>query len=209
MRAHIRSKGHLFTPALKEIQRTRAERLFQWHAENGHENILFTNEKIFTVQEQYNNQNDKTYGQTSLEVRSECAGRPSPFLRRGLVGGVPSGSDTSSFLQERGETVVRMYHEDVLQEAVKHLNMTPFTGQECVFQEDSVLRQKAQANQEWLRRNLLDFISAENWLSGSADLKTLDNKVWALLEYMECRKRHKSLESLKRSLVKAAAEIPV
>jgi len=44
MRAHLRSKGHLLTHALKEIPRTRAERLLQWPAENGHENILFTDD---------------------------------------------------------------------------------------------------------------------------------------------------------------------
>jgi len=48
MRAHGHLKGHLLTPALKEIQWTRAEHLLQWHAENGHENILFMDEKIFT-----------------------------------------------------------------------------------------------------------------------------------------------------------------
>ena len=37
---------------------------------------------------------------------SECAGRPSPFLCHALVGGFPSRGDTSSFLQERGETDV-------------------------------------------------------------------------------------------------------
>ena len=108
MTAHLRSKGHL-TPALKEIRRRRAELLLQWHAENGHENILFTNEKFFTIEEQYNNQNNMIYAQTSLEVRSEGAGRPSTLLRHGLVGGVPSGSDKSSFLLERGETDVRVY----------------------------------------------------------------------------------------------------
>jgi hypothetical protein len=56
-RSHLRSKGHLLIPALKEIRRIRAERLLQWHAENGHENILFTDEKFFTIAEQYNNQN--------------------------------------------------------------------------------------------------------------------------------------------------------
>ena len=40
---------------------------------------------------------------------------PSHFLRHILVGGVPSGGDTSSFLQERGETGVRLFREDVLQ----------------------------------------------------------------------------------------------
>jgi hypothetical protein len=77
MRAHLRSKGHLLTPALKEIRRTRAKRLFQWHAENGHENILFTDEKIFNI-EQYNNQYNKSYAQKSLEVRSEGAGGHQP-----------------------------------------------------------------------------------------------------------------------------------
>ena len=78
------------------------EHLLQWHAENRHENILFMVEKFFTIQEQYKNQNNKIYAQTSLEVHSEGAGIPSPFLRHDLVGGVPSGSDISSFLQERG-----------------------------------------------------------------------------------------------------------
>ena len=78
MIAHLRSKGHLLTPALKEIQRTRAERLLRWHAENGHENILFTDEKIFTIEEQYNNQYNKIYAQTSVEVHSEGAGGHQP-----------------------------------------------------------------------------------------------------------------------------------
>jgi hypothetical protein len=69
MRVHLYSKGHLFTPALKEVRWTRAKRLLQWHAKNGHENILFTDKKIFTIWEQYNNQYNMTYAQTSLEVR--------------------------------------------------------------------------------------------------------------------------------------------
>jgi hypothetical protein len=36
---------------------------------------------------QYNNQNNKIYAQTSLEVHSEGAGKPSPFLCHGFGGG--------------------------------------------------------------------------------------------------------------------------
>jgi hypothetical protein len=68
---------------------------------------------------------------------------------------------------------------------------------------------KAKTNQECLGRNLLAFINAKNWLSGSADLKPLDNKLWAVLEDKAWRTRHNSLESLRRFLVKAAAEIPL
>ena len=42
----------------------KAQRLLQWHAENRHENIIFSDEKIFTIKEQYNHQNDKIHVQT-------------------------------------------------------------------------------------------------------------------------------------------------
>jgi len=116
---------------------------------------------------------------------------------------------TPLFLQERGETGVRVYQEDVLQGVLKHLNMTFFSGQEWDFQQDSVPAEKPKTTQEWLRRNFLVFIIAESWLSVTAELKTLDNKLWTVLEDMACRKRHNSQESLTRSLVKAAAEIPL
>jgi hypothetical protein len=77
MTAHLRSKGHLLTPAFKEIRRTRAKHLLQWHAENRYKNILFMDEKIFTIEEQYNNQY-KIYAKTSLEVRPEGAGGHHP-----------------------------------------------------------------------------------------------------------------------------------
>jgi len=51
--------------------------------------------------------------------------------------------------------------------------MTCFSGQEWIFQQESAPAQKAKTTQEWLQRNLLAIISAENWLSGRADLKTL------------------------------------
>jgi len=69
---------------------------------------------------------------------------------------------------------------------VKHLNVAFFTGREWVFQQDSVPAEKAKTTQEWLRRKLLAFTSAKNWLSWSADPVTLDKKLWAVLEDMAC-----------------------
>jgi hypothetical protein len=46
-----------------------------------------------------------------------------------------SSVTTASFLQERDETGVQVYQEDVLQGVVKYLNMT-FTGQEWVSQQE-------------------------------------------------------------------------
>jgi hypothetical protein len=59
-------------------------------------------EKIFTIEEKYNNQNNNIHAQKSLEVHSEGAGRPSPFLLHGLVVSVPPGGDTSPFFYNNG-----------------------------------------------------------------------------------------------------------
>jgi len=92
---------------------------------------------------------------------------------------------------------------------VKPLNTTVFSGQKWVFQLDSALAHKAKATQEWLQRNVPAFISTKDWPSGSPDLNPLDYKLWAVLEDMACQKHYNNLDSLKRSLVEAAAEIPL
>jgi hypothetical protein len=142
-------------------------------------------------------------------VRSEGAGMPSPILRHGLVGGVPSGGDTSSFLLERGATGLRVYQEDVPQGVVKQLNMTLFSGQEWVFQQDSVPAQKPIRLRSSCGGTFRPLSAPRVWPSGSPDLNPRDYKLWAVLEDMVCQKRHNNLDSLKISLVKAAAEIPV
>jgi hypothetical protein len=65
--------------------------------------------------------------------------------------------------KDRCENGAEVYQEDMLQGVVRHLNVTFFRGQEWVFQQDSVPAQKAKTTQEWLRRNLLAFIGAEDW----------------------------------------------
>jgi hypothetical protein len=65
--------------------------------------------------------------------------------------------------KERCENGAQVYQEDMLQGDVKHLNMTFFSGQKWVFQQDSVPAQNAKTTQKWLWRNLLAFIGAEDW----------------------------------------------
>jgi hypothetical protein len=92
---------------------------------------------------------------------------------------------------------------------VKPLNVTVFNGQKGVFQQDSAPAHKVTMTQEWLWRNVLTFISAVYWPSGSPDLNPLEYNLWAVLEDMVCQKCHNNLDNPKRSLVKAVAEIPL
>lgn len=68
MRAYRRSTGHLLTPALREIRMKRSKQLLSRYAGEAHRNILFTDEKIFTVEESFNRQNDRVYARNSKEA---------------------------------------------------------------------------------------------------------------------------------------------
>jgi hypothetical protein len=46
---------------------------------------------------------------------------------------------------------------------------------------------KGQDKSRVAAEELSGLMDAENWLSGSADLKTLDNKLWAVLKDMACQ----------------------
>jgi len=68
---------------------------------------------------------------------------------------------------------------------------------------------KSKTTQESLWRNFSVFISAEDWRLGNPDLKPRDYNLWVVLEDTACQKRLNNLDSLKRFLVKAVAEIPL
>ena len=93
--------------------------------------------KIFTIEEQYNHQNNKVYAQTSHEVKENVlrvqGGHHPSYIMVWLGGGGSHRGDAFSFLHERGETGARVYQDDVLQGVVIHLNTTLFSGQEWVF----------------------------------------------------------------------------
>lgn len=92
---------------------------------------------------------------------------------------------------------------------MRPLNTSLFNGKRWVFQQDSAPAHKAKTTQEWLRQHVPEFIEASDWPSGSPDLNPLDYRLWAELERIACRKPHRNLESLKRSLVKAANAFPM
>jgi len=78
-----------------------------------------------------------------------------------------------------------------------------------VFQQDSAPAHKAKITRQWLEKNVLEFIRAENWSFCSPDLNPPDYRLWQILEEKACSKPHHNLEDLKKSIVKAAAEIPL
>lgn len=212
LRAYRRATGHLLTPSLKKGRKERSKALLSRYAGNLHRKILFTDEKIFTVEEKLNKQNDRVYATSSKEAakaakKVERGHHPSSVM---VWWGVSwEGVTTLHFCDQGVKMKAKTYQEDVLENVVLPLNDTLFAGKHWIFQQDSAPAHKAKSTQAWLRKNLPEFITAEQWPSGSPDLNPLDYKLWSDLEDMACRVRHPNIESLKRSLENAVANFPM
>jgi inhibitor of nuclear factor kappa-B kinase subunit alpha len=142
------SKVHLLNPAMKEIRRTRAKCLLRWHAENGHENILFTDEKISP------SRSSITTSTTRFMLKSplRCVPRVQGGHHSSCVmawWGVSLQRVTPLHFCEKGkQTGARVYQEDLLKRVVKPLNTTVFSGQKWVFQQNSAPAHKSKKNQK-------------------------------------------------------------
>ncbi|RVE41042.1 hypothetical protein evm_014306 [Chilo suppressalis] len=75
------------------------------------------------------------------------------------------------------------------------------------MQDQSETAHRAKSTEDWLAAREIDFIRHEDWPSSCPDLSPLDYKIWQHLEEKACSKPHPNLESLKTSLIKAAADI--
>lgn len=212
LQAYKRHTGHLLTPALKEQRKRKSKELRRQHARNGHRRILFTDEKIFTVEESFNKQNDRVYAASSrhaaeLVPRVQRGHHPASVM---VWWGVAYDGVTELHFCEKGvKTSAKVYQNDVLDNVVKPLNSTLFANKPWVFQQDSAPAHKAKTTQEWLKNNVPGFISTDQWPSGSPDLNPLDYKLWSVLEGMACSTRHPNIDSLKRALVRAVAKFPM
>ncbi|KAI6661425.1 hypothetical protein LOD99_13297 [Oopsacas minuta] len=91
---------------------------------------------------------------------------------------------------------------------VRGLGKTIFNNRPFLSQQDGAPVHTAKVNQQWLRNNILDFISKEEWPPSSPGLNPMDFSLWSILETNTCTTSHKSIKSLKTSLSREWVKIP-
>ena len=173
LRAYCRRTGHFLTPQLKKQRELKCKCLLQQYANNGHRNILFTDDKIFTTEESFNRRNDRVYASSSREAseivpKDQRGHHPSSVM---FWWGVSySGATQQHFHEKWVKTSAKVYENTVLEPIVRGLNTTFFRNQLWTFQQDSSPAHKAKSTQTWLEGHVPDFISTTDWPSASPDL---------------------------------------
>ena len=209
--AYRRCVSHMLTPKLKEIRRTRCAALLQRFPGKKYRKILFSDEKIFTIEEKFNRQNDRVYAHNCYEAKENA-----PRVQRRhhptsvmVWWGVSYHGVTDIHFCEAGVKTNASVYEKMLEDVVEPLSESLFAGKPWCFQQDSAPAHKAKIIQQWLAAHIPDFTTVDKWASGSPDLNPLDYSLWAKLEETACDRTYTDLESLKASIVRAAREMPL
>lgn len=84
------------------------------------------------------------------------------------------GTSESYFCEKGAKISAKVYQGNILEPIVKPLNVTLFKNQHWTFLQDSAAAHKAKTSQNWLEKNIPDFIKATDWSSSSSDLNHLD-----------------------------------
>lgn len=212
LKAYKRYTCHSLNNGQKLRRAARCKQLLKRHTDEEVKSILFTDEKLFTVETSFNRQNDRIY----LKERSVDYKKIARVIRGHhpqqimVWTGVSGKGKTPLYFVDQGVKVrAKNYLEDILESIVKPLNISLFKNEKWTFQQDSAPAHKAKIVQSWLSKEVPDFISTSEWPAASPDLNPMDYSIWSILESMACSKPHKNLDDLKRSLIKAWDELPM
>jgi inhibitor of nuclear factor kappa-B kinase subunit alpha len=197
------------TAKRNRLQRCRA--LKKRFANGRHSNIVFSDEKLFTIEQSFNRQNDRILA-TGLSEMVENARHVTRTQKPASVmiwaGITAEGRTPLCFIDQGVKVDSKVYLEHVLQGvlqpwATNHFDETPW----C-FQQDSAPAHKAKIVQAFCKDNFPEFISIEEWPSSSPDLNPMDFSIWGILEKNVNATQHSNIENLKCALKKAWEEIP-
>ncbi len=136
LRGYKRYTGYLLTAKLKEIWHEISKKHLKGFGSGCYKRILFTDKKIFTVEEQFNKQNDCVYARPYHEAcekvpRVQWGYHPAHVMVWWEVS--YTGASEIHFCKHGVKTLAKVYQE-MLENVVKPLNSTLFQNKPWVFQ---------------------------------------------------------------------------
>lgn len=206
IKAYKLQKAQLLTEQNKKVRVQRCRALLQRCA--GPE-ILFSDEKIFTIEAFHNHQNDRIWAKNSPQSDKIVTHSQHPQSVMVWAGICASGKTPLVFVNPGVKINKNYYLQEILEGVLEPWARRHFRNREWIFQQDSAPAHKAREVQAWCQAHFPDFISSQEWPPYSPDLNPMDYSVWAILEARACAKPHKNLASLKQALLREWAKISV
>ena len=206
-----RKQLHYLSELIRKKRLTRSKGLIKRYATVGLDKVVFSDEKLFTIEEALNRQNDRILSRSIHTIPEEhrLVNRVQKPISVMVWAGISAeGRTPLIFIPPGAKINASTYKELVLEPVVKDVGQTMYNDGEFLFQQDGAPAHTARSTQEWLRSEIPGFLSKEEWPPSSPDLNPMDFGIWSILERNAWSKPHRNLESLKKSLVREWDKIP-
>lgn len=206
--AFKKQRIHGLTRKNIEDRVARSRALLKTHA--GH-NIIFSDEKLFTLEMSLNKQNDRVYGTSLREIPADKRGveRYQNASAVMVWGAISSKGKLPLLFIDRGVKINKEYYlQYVIKDHLLPYAKKLFGAESFCFQQDSAPAHKAIVVQQWCKQNLPCFISCSEWPASSPDLNPLDFSIWGYMLGKLGNMKHMCLDSFKKRLVEIWDQMP-
>ena len=203
--------AHVLTDAMKKQRLEKCRSLLKRLRGGVHLNVLWSDEAPFSIEQEFNKQNDRilspnvaTANQQSRIVQKSS--HPKSLM---VWGGITADGKTPLFFVKPGVKIDQKYYQDeVLTKGLTPWAQKHFSGRNWIFQQDSAPAHRARSTIHWLNAQKINFITPDEWPSNSPDINPMDFAIWGILKSKVLATPHKSLDALKRKLIKEWDAIP-
>ena len=162
---------------------------------------IFSDKKIFTVNQAYNRRNDRiivNQGESATLVSRTK--HPQSVMVLGVV--ASDGHKCPPIFVPAGVKVNTEAYLELLESKVLPWLKKTYPQGNYVFQQDGAPAHTSRRTQKWLAANMSDFWEKTLWPPSSPDLNPLDYSVWSVVENKACKTSHANVDHLKLSIIK-------
>lgn len=194
--------GQVLNDKMKQNRLDKCKKLQDFFIMHRVEDVLWSDEKIFTVEVTQNSQNHRQLLSPALKnTRKRKVATKSLFPKSLMIwAGIGANGKTQLvFIDKHVKINAQIYQNEILDKAVlPWIQKNPNT----IFQQDWAPAHGAKSTIAYLEAKVKNYLTKDQWPSNSPDLNPLDFSVWGYIEERLRTRKITDLGVLKKALLK-------
>ncbi len=206
--SYVRRRRQLLTEQTKKSRVAKGKLLLWWLRKNPSTVKIFSDKKMFVVDQARNARNDRYLAYCVDEVPPiNQTKHPQGVMMLGVV--ASDGKRMPPHFFPAGLKINTEVYLDVLTNVVKPWLDENYPQGNYVWQQDSAPAHKSKICQAFCKDNFAKFWPSTMWPPSSPDANPLDFAVWGFIESKACATPHRNTSDLKASITKEWEDMPV
>ncbi|CAO4377463.1 unnamed protein product [Caenorhabditis nigoni] len=179
------TRAAILSEANKQKRLQKAKMLLAGTRDGEYLVTVFSDEKLFTVEAEFNPQNHRVLAHDIQDAsdKGKTIHRTSHPASVMVFGAICSNGKCPLVSVDKGVKINKEYYvEEILEKHLLPWAQNHFSGQHWIFQQDGAPAHTAKFTQDWCERHLPEFIKKDGWPASSPDLNPLDFSIWGVLQ---------------------------